>query len=452
MNYFIKRVFPLAASLLVSFLSAPAAEKPAAPATVRDRLWVWSHDASFDWPAHEAGETPGKNRMTPVEGAVFRGVPNVMFIQYQGIPAAPFEQYYTPFKAMKQVYWTLSNNGNQVHQLGKEQDHVFQLAAARPNITGLLLDDFLIGPINPKDDSHWLAENSIAFPVSLTLQWPQAVEADALQLPQSDWPDGGYLTGKFAVDVSNDGAQWKEVIADEMPDEAGAAKKLSFPVQSLRFLRVRVLSSLDEPVAMSARSCGLKGVTLMHKGQPIALTGAQFQASSEYPGHEAGRLASFNPATAGQAKVFSSQVSPHDLAEAKRRMQDVGGRKLDLAVVVYSNQLDEGIVPILKDVDVVLFWTWKSSDLRHLERNLRRLKQLVPGKRVILGCYLWDFSNAQLMPLELMQKQSELGLAWLKAGEIEGMIFLGSNIMDKNLKSVAWTREWIAKVGKEALQ
>ena len=51
-----------------------------------------------------------------------------------------------------------------------------------------------------------------------------------------------------------------------------------------------------------------------------------------------------------------------------------------------------------------------------------------------------------------MQKQSELGLAWLKAGEIEGMIFLGTNIMDKNLKSVAWTREWIAKVGKEALK
>lgn len=67
----------------------------------------------------------------------------------------------------------------------------------------------------------------------------------------------------------------------------------------------------------------------------LALAGALFRASSEYSGHEAGKLASFNPATAGQPKVFSSQVSPHDLAEAKRRMQDEGGRKLDLAVVVY---------------------------------------------------------------------------------------------------------------------
>ncbi len=51
-----------------------------------------------------------------------------------------------------------------------------------------------------------------------------------------------------------------------------------------------------------------------------------------------------------------------------------------------------------------------------------------------------------------MQKQSELGLAWLKSGEIEGMIFLGSNIMDKNLKAVEWTREWIAKVGHKLLK
>ena len=88
---------------------------------------------------------------------------------------------------------------------------------------------------------------------------------------------------------------------------------------------------------MSAMSCGLKGVTLMHKGQPVAMTGAHYRGSSEYLGHEAAKLASFNPATAGQPKSFSSQVSPSDLAQAKQRMQNVGGRKLDLAAVVYSN-------------------------------------------------------------------------------------------------------------------
>ena len=72
---------------------------------------------------------------------------------------------------------------------------------------------------------------------------------------------------------------------------------------------------------------------------------------------------------------------------------------------------------------------------------------------MILGCYLWDFSlPTRTIPIELMEHQCELGLKWLRAGEIEGIIFLGSNIMDKHLKAVEWTREWIARVGEEKLK
>ena len=72
--------------------SACAADPARVVDGVRTRLWVWGLDASFDWPAHEEGESPAKNCMSPVEGAVHLGVPNVMFIQYQGVPAAPFQQ------------------------------------------------------------------------------------------------------------------------------------------------------------------------------------------------------------------------------------------------------------------------------------------------------------------------------------------------------------------------
>jgi hypothetical protein len=445
-----KRIFTFAACLFVSLLSATGAETRSAPAAVRDHLWVWGHDASFDWPAHEDGETPGKNRMTPVEGAVYLDVPNVMFIQYQGIPAAPFQQYYTPFKAMKQVYWTLSNNGNQVHELGQEQEHVYKLAADNPNITGLLLDDFLIGPFGDNEDSHWLAANNAAFPVSLVASLPQEVTADSLALTQTAWEGGGYRTAKFAVDVSRDGTNWQEVATGELPDDPGATGKLSFPEQPLGLLRVRVLSSHDTQVAMS---CGLKALALFRKDQPVSLAGAQFRASSEYPGHEAVRLLLPGVVADGGAKVFTSQVGPQDLAAAKRRMQAIDGRKLDLAVVVYNRQIDPGIVPILKDVDSVLFWTWDSSDLKDLEANFRRLKELLPGKKVFLGCYLWDFcSPPHTISTDLMEHQCELGLKWLRAGEIEGMIFLGTNIMVKNLKAVEWTREWIARVGNEKLK
>ena len=425
--------------------------------TVRDRMWVWAVDASFDWPAHEDGETPSKNRMTPVEGAAYLGVPNIMFIQYQGIPAAPFQQYYTPFKAMKQVYWTLSNNGNQAHELGKEQEHVYQLAADNPNITGLLLDDFLIGPFGINDNSHWLAENNAAFPVSLVLSLPQEVTADSLVLTQTAWDGGGYRTAKFVVDVSLDGTNWNEAATGELPNEPGATKKLDFPEQPLRFLRVRVLSSHDTTVAMS---CGLKAFDLFLKDQPISLTGTHARASSQFPNHEPFRLIVLpnrppgggNPSHPDLSAGFSCQLSAADLASAKVRMKSINGRKLDLAVVVYNHQLMPELAPLLKDVDTVLFWTWKAEELGNLEANFRRLKEILPGKKVYLGCYLWDFGNSRPLPIELMQKQSKLGLEWLRAGEIEGMIFLGNNIMDKNLKAVEWTREWITRVGGEELK
>jgi hypothetical protein len=55
------------------------------------------------------------------------------------------------------------------------------------------------------------------------------------------------------------------------------------------------------------------------------------------------------------------------------------------------------------------------------------------------------------MPLELMKRQTELGLQWLRAGQVEGLIFLATNVLDLGLETVAWTREWIAAAGPQAL-
>ena len=193
---------------------------------------------------------------------MYLNVPNVMFIQYNSIPAPSFQQYYTPFKAMKQVYWTLSNNDNAKHELGAEQEHVYQLAADNPNITGLLLDDFLIGPLPDQSDSQWLSSNSPTFPVTLELQLAEAVVADALWLTQADWAAGGYRTAKFAVDVSVDGTQWKEVATGELPDDGGAMHTVNFTEQSLRHVRIRVLSSHDPEAPFG---CGLKALAVKLK-------------------------------------------------------------------------------------------------------------------------------------------------------------------------------------------
>jgi hypothetical protein len=55
------------------------------------------------------------------------------------------------------------------------------------------------------------------------------------------------------------------------------------------------------------------------------------------------------------------------------------------------------------------------------------------------------------MPLDLIQKQWEIGLEWLKKERIAGMIFLACRICDMNLEAVEWTRDWIRQVGDQKL-
>jgi hypothetical protein len=101
--------------------------------------------------------------------------------------------------------------------------------------------------------------------------------------------------------------------------------------------------------------------------------------------------------------------------------------------------------------DEVSLWTWNAPDLKDLETNVAGLERLAPNTGKLLGLYMWDYGLRQPMPVDLMQRQCESGLRWLKDGRINGMIFLASCICDIGLEAVEWTRSWIARVGEEAL-
>ncbi|MHB9032408.1 MAG: hypothetical protein ACYC6L_05115 [Anaerolineae bacterium] len=121
-------------------------------------------------------------------------------------------------------------------------------------------------------------------------------------------------------------------------------------------------------------------------------------------------------------------------------------RPLDLWVVLYGHDLDLPVAPLLAPCDVVTFWTWKAAELPNLKRNLARARALAPGKRLIQGCYMWDYGAGKEMSVENMRWQCEQGLEMLKSGEIDGLIMLASCICDLDLHAVRWTREWIGQV------
>jgi len=141
---------------------------------------------------------------------------------------------------------------------------------------------------------------------------------------------------------------------------------------------------------------------------------------------------------------------PRDVRQFRDRLHQAT-HPLDLWVVVYDRILDRPLGPHLDLCDVVTFWTWKAAELDKLADNFARLEQVAPAARKLLGCYMWDYGVGGPMPLEQMQRQCETALAWLRAGRIEGIIFLASCLCDLEVETVAWTRRWIARVGDELL-
>jgi hypothetical protein len=112
----------------------------ASPSTVRERLWLWGHDAG----AHnESWGLPKPSRITPVEAAAYLDIPNVLMVRYAGRPPLPYDQYNVPFRALKQVVWSIVGAEGETDPA--EREHVLALAAREPNITGVIMDDFFAG-------------------------------------------------------------------------------------------------------------------------------------------------------------------------------------------------------------------------------------------------------------------------------------------------------------------
>src|SRR5512136_371143 len=73
--------------------------------TLRDRFWIWTHaEGAYKL---EYG-LPRTSRMTPVEGAVYLGVHNLLFIRYGDEPPMPFDDYAISFRPMKRVVWSIT--------------------------------------------------------------------------------------------------------------------------------------------------------------------------------------------------------------------------------------------------------------------------------------------------------------------------------------------------------
>jgi len=402
------------------------------PSRIRDRLWIWGHPAGVYNDSYLA-PLGKKSTIEPVAAAHMMGIRNMIFVRYGGKPQPPFEEYYEPFKQLDHVYWSLVGAGGATSE--DERRHVIRLAEQNENIAGFILDDFF----HPRPQM-WLAANHPRFPVTLTIKPSPATDCQHVELVQTDWRTGDYRSKDVVVEVSADGQRFTLVQEAELPNEPGKSLRIALPAGPFRVFRIQVRSTHDTEGAIS---CGLKSVRFLRDGQPVNLQDWQAEASSTYPGFSAVGVLE-------EGERYSASLSPEQLhALGERRYR---GKKLPITAVVYVRQISPRLKSYLDEVEQVSLWTWRPADLDHLTENLAALEKLIPGKPVLLGCYMYDFDRRKPLSVERMKMQVELGYRWLREGRIAGMIFLATPNVDVGLESVEWTREWIAQVGDKQLK
>lgn len=141
--------------------------------------------------------------------------------------------------------------------------------------------------------------------------------------------------------------------------------------------------------------------------------------------------------------------TPEILKTVGERLHGAPSGRLDMWVVVYHHLLDLVSSEHLEQFDGVTFWTWFANDLEQFDENFRKVKEIAKGKRMMLGCYLYDYGNLKEMDPKLMQLQLDRCARAVREGEAEGVILLSNTVADLGFEAVELTRRWMMEHGDE---
>ena len=116
--------------------------------TLRDNFWIWGHDAgchhrSTRNPAN-LYRLPGENRMGPLEGAYYLGIPNCCRVVFDGRPEPPFDAESERLRPFRRVVWSVIGDAGSRRndEGGDDLEEVLRQAERYPNVVGGVLDDF----------------------------------------------------------------------------------------------------------------------------------------------------------------------------------------------------------------------------------------------------------------------------------------------------------------------
>jgi hypothetical protein len=142
---------------------------------------------------------------------------------------------------------------------------------------------------------------------------------------------------------------------------------------------------------------------------------------------------------------------PEKLQQMKERLCREAGRPMELWTVYYDREMDLDVQDYLEVFDVITYWTWYGEHILDLSQNLEQLFKKYPQKKIMAGCYMWDYGNGRPLPPELMELQLETYRKYMIAGKLQGFILCSNCIADLGIAAVEQTRQWLLQHGNETL-
>ncbi|HEY2934859.1 MAG TPA: hypothetical protein VGK99_24245 [Acidobacteriota bacterium] len=122
---------------------------------------------------------------------------------------------------------------------------------------------------------------------------------------------------------------------------------------------------------------------------------------------------------------------------------------LKLWALAWTKQLYEeewaGFKPYMDVINLWVPWSTSDKDLAELDRHIAKCREVFPGKPLVLGCFLYQFSpQMRALPLELVKVQWERILKYVRDGQIEGYSILAAFLIDGAQEQARWIRDLIA--------
>lgn len=119
--------------------------------------------------------------------------------------------------------------------------------------------------------------------------------------------------------------------------------------------------------------------------------------------------------------------TPQVLTQIRERLRNNPVRPLDMWLVLYDHQLTSENQEQINAFDGITFWTWSGSNLEKFRQNFASFCSMTPGKRRLLGCYLYNYGEGSPFTREDMSFQLNCYLEVIRKGEADGIIFLSKH-------------------------